>query len=146
MKIFPFRAFVAGSLLLATAAVAQAAAAGSTGTGLLSGDWTAERLKAVLRAPADWVPFPTAAQRSRWEALPAEVRAACVLRAERVMHDWPELTATDALDFQRTGRRTAFQTKYFSRRAHLQALVLAECVEGEGRFADVIADRVWSLC
>lgn len=135
-----------GTLAIGSLLLAHVAAAAPTEAGLLSREWTTERLTAVLRAPSEWVPFPNAAQRSRWEKLPAEVRADLVGRAERVIHDWPELTATEALDFQRTGRRTEFQTKYFKRRAHLQALVLAECVEGEGRFADVIADRVWSLC
>lgn len=144
MTRFPSRALA--TAVLVAAAVVRAAAVPSGTPGLLSRDWTADRLQSVLRAPAAWVPFPTGAQRASWEKLPAEVRAECVRRGEALGSIWPEITATDALDFQRTGRRTEFQTKYFARRAHLQALVLAECVEGQGRFADVIADRVWSLC
>lgn len=135
---------VAVGWLCALATASHAAPA--KGGGVLSRGWTEARLASVLRAPAEWAPFPTAAQRARWETLPDEVREACVRRGEAVRREWPEITASDTLDFQRTGRRTEFQTKYFSRRAHLQALVLAECVEGKRRFADVIADRVWSLC
>lgn len=50
------------------------------------------------------------------------------------------------LDFTHTGRRTPWETAYFSRRARLCALVSAECVEHEGRFLDAIADTVWALC
>ena len=46
------------------------------------------------------------------------------------------------LDFTRTGRRTPWETAYFSRRARLCALVSAECVEHKGRFLDEIADTV----
>ena len=45
-----------------------------------------------------------------------------------------------------SGRRTPWETAYFSRRARLCALVSAECVEHKGRFLDEIADTVWALC
>lgn len=50
------------------------------------------------------------------------------------------------LDFTHTGRRTPWETAYFSRRARLCALVSAECVEHKGRFLDEIADTVWAIC
>ena len=50
------------------------------------------------------------------------------------------------LDFTHTGRRTPWETAYFSRRARLCALVSAECVEHKGRFLGAIADTVWALC
>ena len=50
------------------------------------------------------------------------------------------------LDFTHTGRRTPWETAYFSRRARLCALVSAECVEHTGRFLDEIADTVWAIC
>jgi len=50
------------------------------------------------------------------------------------------------LDYPRHGNRTTYQDPLFRRRSRLQELVLAECVEGHGRFLDAITDGVWLTC
>lgn len=59
---------------------------------------------------------------------------------------FPDLTLADWLAFTRTGDRVGYETPYFARRRQLNALVLAECVEGQGRFLDPIAEGIWRLC
>lgn len=59
---------------------------------------------------------------------------------------FPALPATLYLESVRNGNRSGYQTVYFERRQQLQALVLAECVEGKGRFLDPAADALWAIC
>ncbi|HEU5168446.1 MAG TPA: heparinase II/III family protein, partial [Chitinophagaceae bacterium] len=46
----------------------------------------------------------------------------------------------------RTKNRSQYEALYSARRLHLFNLVMAESVEGKGRFNDKIADDVWSIC
>lgn len=82
-----------------------------------------------------------------WGDLPDNVKAALVADGEAVVgRPYPTLTATAYLAYTRTGDRAEFEADYFARRRMLNALALAECAEGQGRFLDRIADGVWLLC
>jgi hypothetical protein len=82
-----------------------------------------------------------------WAGLPDAVKAALIAAGEAVLNEtYPALTATAYLAYSRTGDRAAFEADYFARRRMLNAVVLAECVEGQGRFLDRIVDGVWLLC
>jgi hypothetical protein len=106
-----------------------------------------DRLAQVLIAVERWRPHPTATDRRAWTRLPAPLRRQLVRRGEEALGAaWPALPATLYLEFARRGDRRRFETPYFGRRTLLARLVLAECVEGRGRFLDPIADAVWSLC
>ncbi len=58
----------------------------------------------------------------------------------------PPLPATLYLEFRRDGNRSHYQDAMFQRRSMLNALALAECVEGKGRFLDPLANVIWSIC
>lgn len=92
-------------------------------------------------------PFPRAAQREAWLALPAALRAEVVdLGAAHLGRGWASLPATLFLDYARSGRRSPFEAASFGRRAALAQLVVAECAEGSGRFVAEIVDGVWAIC
>ena len=59
---------------------------------------------------------------------------------------WKALLATKFLEFKRNGNRSHFESDSFGRRAMLQHLVLAECLEGKGRFVDDIVNGIWLVC
>jgi hypothetical protein len=59
---------------------------------------------------------------------------------------FPPLSATLYLAYARDGNRSRFESVYFDRRALLQNLALAECVEANGRFLDATADALWAIC
>ncbi|MCL2362227.1 MAG: heparinase II/III-family protein [Defluviitaleaceae bacterium] len=59
---------------------------------------------------------------------------------------WPVLTATDYLDFTRTGNRVRFEKKYFDRRHLLNDLVMAEIASREEKYLDAIINGLWSIC
>lgn len=56
------------------------------------------------------------------------------LGEEYLGFEWPYLTATEFMDFCRTGNRSRYEDRYFPKRRALAALVLAECVENKGAF------------
>ena len=95
----------------------------------------------------NWHPFPSVDERDGWAALPESIRSVYVERGEKALDfAWPSLTATSFLDHVRTGNRTRFQGERNQRRNALADLVMAECVEGEGRFLDQIANGIWITC
>jgi hypothetical protein len=121
--------------------------AGGEGAGILTGRYTAAQVRGHLRPIRDWHPFPRAADRAAWQSLPAAVRTAYVREAEKHLHAaWPVLTATEFLDYVRTGNRTRYQDLSFGRRGLLATFVIAECIDGGGRFRDDIINGIWAIC
>lgn len=106
-----------------------------------------DRLAALPEHLPDFVAGPAASDRAAWRALPDFVRSALLSDAEAVFEtDFPALPATSYLAYIRTGDRAEFEARYFARRRMFNAMVLAECVEHEGRFIDRIIDGVMLLC
>lgn len=50
------------------------------------------------------------------------------------------------LNFRRTGSRSPHDGIISSRRSHLMAFVIGECLEREGRYLDAIMDYMWAIC
>lgn len=105
----------------------------------------------ALRATAASPSFPPAADRAGWQAIGDALgpsrRAAMVAEAEiAVRTPIPVLTATGYLEFQRTGQREGYQAPKARRGELLASLVLAECLEGRGRFLDAVLDLAWARC
>jgi hypothetical protein len=101
-----------------------------------------ERASVLPTELGDFAPTP-----GGWSELPEWVRKDLILAGEKVLSTpYPPLTALDYLAYARTGDRLAYEDPYFARRRILNALALAECAEGEGRFLDRIAAGAWLLC
>lgn len=95
----------------------------------------------------DFAFAPVFADRQAWEAIPAAYRARLVAGGEAALgQEWPLITACAFMDYHRDGNRTRFEDLFFARRRMLNALVMAEAVEGQGRFLDQIINGVMLLC
>lgn len=82
-----------------------------------------------------------------WSDLPDWVRMPLIAEGEAALATpFQMLHLEDWLAFSRTGDRIGYETPYFARRRQLNALVLAECVEGSGRFLPRIAEGIWLIC
>lgn len=104
-------------------------------------------LTRFLIARTEWKPYPTYGARAEWQGLPQELRSAWIKEAERLLHEpWPLLTAARYMDFVHNGDRSRFEQSYFKRRGRLGTYVLAECLEGRGRFLEEIINGIWLLC
>ena len=105
------------------------------------------QLQSSLIPRQDWHPFPTAAERDSWARLPDSLREAHLKRGEALLgYEWPFLSAVRFLDFARDGNRSRYQDIRYARRYAVRDLVLAECVEGQGRFIDDIVNGIWTTC
>lgn len=92
-------------------------------------------------------PYATITEREAWDGLDPEWREETVRLGESCLgFEWPYMSATDYMDFTRTGNRARFEGRFFSKRRALSALVLAECVENKGRFLDDIVNGIFSIC
>lgn len=86
------------------------------------------------------------AQKMRSSA-PGAVSRSLIEAAEQTLDEpWSVILAGDYRKYSRTGNRDRFEALYFSRRLKLNALVLGECAEGQGRFLDAIIDGLWLIC
>ncbi len=114
---------------------------------MLSQAYPPETLRDILIPHADWHPFPTADERGPWEGLPQSIRDAHIARGEQAIGlAWPPLLATRFLEYAREGNRRRYERESFGRRYALCDLVIAECMEGEGRFLDDIVNGIWATC
>lgn len=106
-----------------------------------------EQLTDHLQTQQAFCPLPKLADRAAWEGLPASVRQAHITRAEEALgYSWPALPATLYLEYSRIGNRSNFEAPHFARRHTLATLVLAECMEAQGRFFDDIVNGIWAIC
>ena len=112
----------------------------------LSKKYSFEALQSLLLPKASWKPFPTLADRADWDALPDTVKKAQHAAGERALKaEWPHLMADVYLQFARNGNRVNYENPYFARRDILGTLVIAECIEGKGRYMDAIVNAIWGI-
>ena len=104
----------------------------------------AARLPSILAdfgAGAPW------RDRDSWNAVPDSLEALVLTDAESALgRPWSVIKASDYRDYSLTGNRTNFETLYFSRRRTLNDFVLAELLEGDGRFLPAIIDGILLIC
>ncbi|GMA62584.1 heparinase II/III-family protein [Alicyclobacillus fastidiosus] len=92
-------------------------------------------------------PFPTIEDRDAWDSLPSVLKKFWKDRGERKLnHSWTTITATQYMDYSRTGNRTRYDNVFWERRQDLASLVVAECIENQGRFLDDIVNGIWCIC
>lgn len=94
-----------------------------------------------------FAPFPRAGEREAWEKLSPELKGEWIREANTLLGlEWAPLPAAAWLKFNREGNRTDFETMYFRRRGAVACLALAECMEGQGRFLEDLANGIWAVC
>lgn len=90
-------------------------------------------------------PFPQSPQ--GWKKLlPDSLMQQFISRGEVALKkDFKNIPATVMLEFVRNGNRTDYEHLSFEKRGQLWDLVMAESMEGKGRFTDQIANGIWSI-
>ncbi len=102
---------------------------------------------AKLPAPGTRHPLPAVSDRAAWSFVDDTTKRAIVDRAEESSAgEWSVLPAAQWLAFLRTGNRSEYETRYFSRRHRISAALQAACVTGEARWIDDVLDGVWLVC
>ncbi len=113
---------------------------------LLTRSYSAEALRSALIPRSQWNPYPKTP--AAWhQALPDSAITRLIKGGEQAMAvPFPTLPATAMLQYVRKGDRGTYDNLTYKRRTLLMALVLAESVEGKGRFVDAIANGIWAIC
>jgi len=114
---------------------------------MLTERYVNDRLPDILLSQDEYRPFPVVDERAAWTSLPADLQKGQVKLGEEYLgFDWPSLPATRFMEYERTGNRSKYEHISFRRREALGSLVIAECIEGRGRFIDDIINGIWCIC
>lgn len=114
---------------------------------LLIGKYTYQYVDESAIKDNRWIAYPSYQDRTAWLALPAEIRQATIAEGEKYLnYDWPAVKASMYLEFTRKGNRSVVDRLIGQRKTALQALVLAELMEGDGRFLDDLINGIFSFC
>lgn len=103
-----------------------------------------EQLQVALLPPEKWMPYPSYKDRQAWDnRIPADIRDSILKAGEKaLLYKWKPDLATDYLAYKRKGQILTGRDNQMT----LNTLVLAELVEGRGRFLDAIVNGAWFLC
>ncbi len=105
------------------------------------------QLKSALINHQKWVSYPAYNDRQGWDKLTLGVKEEIIERGEQALsHEWEIVSATDYLEFERSGSRDIMQSPFGRNNSALADLVLAELAEGKGRFLDQISNGIWLSC
>ncbi|MEZ4774189.1 MAG: heparinase II/III family protein [Bacteroidia bacterium] len=114
---------------------------------LLSKAYTPALLSEEILPQEKWSPWPAYSERQPWEALDPAFRQIHITLGEAALrYEWPSITASLALEFTRNGNRSHYQDISYERRQMVADLVMAEMIEGKGRFTDQIVNGLWLIC
>lgn len=113
---------------------------------ILNNKYTQQSVASALLPVDEYHPYPQTPD--AWKsAVPDSVITQLIRSGEQYLnYEFLPISATIALDFVRSGDRERHSGISFEKRNALMALVLAESVEGKGRFNEAILNGIWSIC
>lgn len=104
-----------------------------------------QMLDSALVEPGKYMPLPQWGDKYWTDSVPQQMRQSYIRYGERYLgRPWQSLPATVFAEFKTNGNRVNFEGLTFQKRRQLAALVMAEIVEGEGRFMPDIINGLWS--
>lgn len=108
---------------------------------------TASDLPKAVAEPGRFAPLPKADDAFWRDSVPEAMRQSYIGYGEQYLgQPWTTLPLTSFAEFKTNGNRTRYEAASFAKRRKLAALVMAEIVEGKGRFTDDIVNGLGSLC
>lgn len=94
-----------------------------------------------------WVPYPVYSDREGWGELVGEFSSALInLGEQSLSYPWKDITDDDYLAYMVSGDRNVMEDKLHGNSGTLGRLLIAELVEGKGRFVEDIARGVNWFC
>ena len=117
------------------------------GQDMLTSSYNLDFIKEHLIEKQKWVPYPAYTDRAAWDNLLGENKAKVIARGDRKLsYQWQLITATDYLEYERSGNRKVMEDAHTNNQNTLSDLLLAELAEGKGRFIDQIINGVFLQC
>jgi hypothetical protein len=113
---------------------------------ILEKTYSFEKVKEVLIPFNAYHPYPKTTD--EWKkVVPNETLEKVIKEGERALKsDFEAISGSTSLDFVRSGDRVAHSKISFGKRNQLTTLILAESIEGKGRFMEAIFNGIWSIC
>ena len=114
--------------------------------------WSTETVERLLRETDESLGIPTYEDEAVWTTLRDDpltggiVDAIVADAAELSGEPVPRLSASEYLEFTRTGDRYTYQDPEGTRLSRLETFALAECFDREGAFLDDVLDYAWTVC
>ncbi|MBK6936807.1 MAG: heparinase II/III family protein [Chitinophagaceae bacterium] len=106
-----------------------------------------QQVKELLVSKSDWIKYPDYADREGWNNFTGPLKKGITEAGEAYLtYTWKVVLATDYLEYERSGSRTAMENPFGSNNKALSHLVFAELAEGKGRFLNQIINGVWHSC
>jgi hypothetical protein len=114
---------------------------------LLQKKATVDQVKASLVSKAEWIKYPAYTNRAGWDAFTGSLKDELIKDGEAYLnYTWKVITASDYLEYERSGSRVAMENPFGANNTALSHLVFAELAEGKGRFMNQIINGVWHTC
>ncbi|TDB62699.1 heparinase II/III domain-containing protein [Arundinibacter roseus] len=132
--------FLAGFLVLNSAKAQEL-------TNVITNTYSRGDINKALVRDHSWINYPAYTDRDAWTKLPEQTRTNAIKQGEKYLgFEWPSIKATDYLEFTRSGNRAIVDDKNREFSEAFRALLMAELMEGKGRFRDDLINGVFSLC
>ncbi len=137
---------ITGGLLLVLLAI-SGRTFGAEERNLLQKAVHANQLSQLLILNRKWVTYPAYSDRAGWDKLTGTLKASFIRTGEENLnYTWQTITASEYLEFERSGSREGQEGPFNINTLALNSLVMAELAEGKGRFMDQIINGVWFFC
>lgn len=104
-------------------------------------------VRSVLLPKDKWIPYPSYQDRNGWDGFLGAYKTDFIKAGEKFLaYQWQVVTATDYLEYSRSGSRVIMEEPYNKNLNAISALFLAEMAEGKGRFMDQLINGVFAAC
>jgi hypothetical protein len=114
---------------------------------LLQKEATPQQIRESLLPKEQWIKYPAYKNREGWDKLTGNQKQKLIGDGEQYLnYKWQVITASDYLEYERTGNRRIMEVPLDENNKALSVLVFAELAEGKGRFMDQIINGVWHTC
>ncbi|MBC8770266.1 heparinase II/III family protein [Arenibacter sp. BSSL-BM3] len=111
---------------------------------LLSRNYSYDTIKKYVVKDQSWVPYPGYNNRAEWEKIPQNLREAYIEEGEGYLdYGWKYIPVSHYLEFTKSGSRMIMEKPYRDNIQAFEALVLAELMEGKGRFLKDIINGIF---
>jgi hypothetical protein len=117
------------------------------GQSLLTNECDVETIPHIFVEGHSWVNFPKYEDRKFWDNVSSEIKGKIIEQGVIASQAPPViLTGYDYLLFKKGDSFDLVSQKILSKKSRLEDLMLAEIVEGKGRFIEEISNSVWDFC
>lgn len=117
------------------------------GQSLLTKECDVETIPQIFVEGHSWVDFPKYEDRKFWNNISPEIKSKIIEQGLKASQIPPvTLTGYDYLLFREGDSYDIVSQKILSKKTRLEDLMLAEIVEGQGRFIKEISNSVWDFC